>query len=81
MGRRRLGDIGRRIGLIRWTQVGEACVPEMVAGVVVKHADGVWHLGSSGETRALNESDWSMYEPKRTPFAWGAMGQAAPDDR
>jgi hypothetical protein len=63
MGRRRLGDVGRRIGLVRWSQVGEAWVPEIVVGIVVKHADGVWYLDSNGETRALDESDWSMYDP------------------
>ena len=63
MGRRKLGDVGRRIGLVRWSYRGEAWLAEIVVGIVVKHAGGVWHLDSNGETRALNESDWSLYQP------------------
>jgi hypothetical protein len=63
MGRRKLGDVGRRIGLIRWSYEGEAWLPETVVGIVVKHSDGVWHVDSYGKARVLNESDWSMYQP------------------
>jgi hypothetical protein len=63
MVRRKLGDEGRRIGLIRWFREGEEWLPETVVGTVVKRAGGIWHLDLNGETQALSESDWSMYQP------------------
>jgi hypothetical protein len=63
MVRRKLGDVGRRIGLIRWTHEGGEWVPETVVGIVVEHSGGVWHLDVNKNVRALNKSDWSVYHP------------------
>lgn len=63
MGRQKLGDVGRRIGLIRWSMEGEEWSPEIIVGVVVDRANGVWHVEVDGEIRALVESDWSLYQP------------------
>ena len=63
MGRKKLGDVGERIGLVRWSYVGEAWLPEIVVGIVSKQASGIWHLDSNGQTHALNKSDWTMYQP------------------
>ncbi|POH62092.1 hypothetical protein C3B61_18505 [Cryobacterium zongtaii] len=63
MVQRKLGDVGRRIGLIRWLREGEEWLPEIVVGTVIDRASGVWHLDVNGETRVLNECDWSMYQP------------------
>jgi len=63
MVQRKLGDVGRRIGLVRWSHDGEAWIPEIVVGIVVDHTDGIWQLALDGEIRALNESDWSLYQP------------------
>jgi hypothetical protein len=63
MGRSKLGDKGRRIGLVRWSFEGGTWLPEMVVGIVVERAGGIWYLDSNGEARTLNESDWSVYQP------------------
>jgi hypothetical protein len=63
MGRRKLGEVGMRIGLIRWINDGGEWLSEIVVGIVGDRVGGVWHLDVNGEIRALNESDWSIYLP------------------
>jgi hypothetical protein len=63
MGRQKLGDAGRRIGLIRWFKEGEDWSPTIIEGIVVDHAEGIWRVDVNGEIHDLNESDWSIYQP------------------
>jgi len=63
MGRQKLGDAGRRIGLIRWFKEGDDWSTKIIEGIVVDHAEGVWHVDVNGEIYALSESDWSIYQP------------------
>ena len=63
MGRQKLGDSGRRIGLIRWFKEGEEWSPEIIVGIVVERTKGVWHVDVNGEIHALIESEWSVYQP------------------
>lgn len=69
MGRKKLGDVGKRIGLVRWSYEGraKAWLPGIVVGLVVKRASGIWHLDSYTQPHALNVSDRTMHQPYRTP--------------